>query len=91
MRDFRKDLMLAQRHIAQSKKLIEKQLERLAQGRLEGHDVKEGEKLLESLLTSLGAWEAHQRLALREIARTEIAEEPKRRPRAKKLVLTKRR
>jgi hypothetical protein len=69
MTDYRRHLDLANRHIAQAKELIAQQLEILAAQKRDGHDTKEGEKLLEALLDSLAAFETHQRLMLTELVK----------------------
>lgn len=73
MRDLRRHLELANRHIADAKKLISEQLVRLGDMSTRGEDTREGEKLLSDWLDSLSAFEAHQRSVLAElISRGEI-------------------
>lgn len=54
-------LAAAERHIAETKEFIARQLDTLATLRRDGKDVKAAEKLLASWLDSLAAFEAHQR------------------------------
>jgi hypothetical protein len=67
MRDLRKHLELADRHIAEAKLLIAEQLDRLNDMHMRGDDTREGEKLLGAFLDTLAAFEAHQRAVLTEL------------------------
>jgi hypothetical protein len=67
MRDLREHLGFANRHIADAKKLIAEQLDRLRTMRARGDDTREGEKLLSDFLDSLAAFESHQRMVLTEL------------------------
>ena len=54
--------------MAQAKELMATQLDALSRLNREGGSIKEGEKLLASLLDSLAAFEAHHRLALQRLS-----------------------
>jgi len=74
--DFEKQLAAADRHIAETKEFIARQLETLAALRRDGKDVKEAEKLLASWLDSLAAFEAHQRKIIEQLAVIRRRERP---------------
>jgi hypothetical protein len=67
--DYQRQLAAAERHIAETKDFIARQLDTLATLRREGKDVKQAEKLLASWLDSLAAFEAHQRDIMEQLAR----------------------
>jgi hypothetical protein len=66
--DFEKQLAAAERHIAETKEFIARQLDTLSTLRRDGKDVKAAEKLLASWLDSLAAFEAHQRAIIQQLA-----------------------